>query len=74
MKSGRQSKSLSNQHFSKFWVQESNTTKNGSRLRPPRRSRREKEKKTEINNSRTRARKARDYKTILMLARQPRRA
>ena len=37
--------SHSHQHVRKFWVLKSNTTENGSQLRPSRRSRRDKEKK-----------------------------
>ena len=69
MKSGRQSKSHSRQHVTKFWVQKSNTTKSGSQLRPSRRSRTEKEKRQKSTTVVHEQGKPGPMKNNLMLAR-----
>ena len=58
----------------KFWVQKSNTTKNGPQLRPSRRSRREKENRQRSTTVGHELEKPGPMKNVLMQTRQPRRA
>ena len=52
----------------KLWVQKSNTTRVDLSIGPQEDQGEKKRKKAEINNSHTRAEKARAYKIIFMLA------
>ena len=71
MKNDRQIKSRQHQQFK---VQKSNTTKDGSQLRPSRRSRREKEKRQKSTTVVHEQEKPGPMTKILMLARKSRRA
>ena len=69
MESGKQSKSHSHQHVREFWVQKTNTTRNGSQLTPSRRTRREEGKGQKSTTVVHEQEKPGLMKNILMLTR-----